>query len=84
MGIWAPPIGTLKIHGLLVPPGKASFLLTYLSDLKVNRSGLSLPKKGGSCQTNHTYKHCSLSWVVIFEALFGCHSVLIWDKRKVP
>ena len=29
MGIWAPPIGALgEIDGLLVPPGKASKLLT--------------------------------------------------------
>ena len=68
----APPIGPKEIDGLLVPPGKASSLLT---DHLI--TGLSLPRKGGTCQIIHTYNPCWFSWVVKFEALFwmlGIHS----------
>ena len=72
------PLGPKEIDGLLVPPGKASLLL-----LLVNSSGLSLPRKSGSGQTVHTYKPCWFSWVVMFEALFGCHDVLFWGKSPI-
>ena len=42
----------------------------------VNRSGLSLPRKSDSCKT-------WFSWVVIFEALVGCHDILILGKSPI-
>ena len=57
---------------------KASSLLT--DDLITS---LNLHRKSGSCQTIHTRKHCWFSLVVIFEALFGCHDVLILDKSPI-
>ena len=57
------PLGPKEIDGLLVPPGKASLLLTDL--LLINQSGLSFPTKNGSSQIIHTYKPYWLSWVVM-------------------
>ena len=72
-------LGPKEIDGLLVSSGKASTLLTgYL----INRSSLSLPKKSGSCQTSHIYKLYWFSWVGIFEALVGCHDILILGKSS--
>ena len=49
VGIWAPVHwGLGEIDVLLVPPGKASKLLTdHLIIILVNRSSLSLPRKNG-------------------------------------
>ena len=44
---------------------------------------MSLPRKSGSCQTIHTYKPCWFSWVVVFEAHFGCHDVLFLGKNPI-
>ena len=71
-----PPLVPKEIDGLLVPPGKASLLLT-------DRSGLSLPRKSGSCQTIYTYMACWFGWVIIFEALFGCHGSLTSGKSSI-
>ena len=59
-----------EIDGLLVSQGKASMLpLTIL--LLVNRSGLSLPRNSGSCQTSHT------------ALLVGRHGTLILGKSPI-
>ena len=42
-----------------------------------------MPRKSGSSQTIHTYKPSWLTWVVIFEALFGCHDILILGKSPI-
>ena len=57
--------------------GKAYTLLT---DHLI--TGLSLARKSGSSQTLHTLS-LWLSLVVIFEALFGCHDILISGKRPM-
>ena len=41
--------------------------------------------RGGKKLTNNQvppilYKPLCLTWVVIFEALFGCHGILFWVK----
>ena len=49
----------------------------------VYRSGLSQPRKSGSNQTIHTYKPLWLSWMVILEALVGCHDILTLGKSPI-
>ena len=39
--------------------------------------------KRGSSQTIYTYKPYWLSWMIVFEALFGCHDVLILVKSPI-
>ena len=39
--------------------------------------------KSGSSETIHTYAPFWFSWVVIFEALSGCHDVLILGKSPI-
>ena len=66
VGIWVPPIGGLgEIDGLLVPPGKASKLLTdHLNTGKPLKSEPTQEK--WFSQTVHTYKSYWFAWVVIF------------------
>ena len=47
-----------------------------------NASGLSMPRKSCPSQYIHTYKPYWLSWVVVFEALFECHDILIFGQNK--
>ena len=61
------PLGPKEIDGLLVPQCKASMLLTD--------TWLTLDTAQEKWfKSNMPYW---LSWVVIFEALFGCHDILI-------
>ena len=43
---------------------------------------LVLPGKVSTLLTDHTYSHW-FSWVFIFEALFGCHDILILGKTPI-
>ena len=62
----------------------ASWSMTDHLIILVNHSGLSLLRKSGSCQTNHTYMPYWLRrWVVVFEALFGPHDILILGKSPI-
>ena len=72
---WPRPLELKVIDGLLVPPGKASTLLT---DCLI--TGVSLPRKRDTSKTIPTYKPYWRSWVVIFEELFGCHDILVLVK----
>ena len=67
-------MGPKEVHGQLVPPGKAYELLTdhMITDLPL----WSEPAQEKS-QTIHAYKSLWLTWVAIFEALFGCHDSFI-------
>ena len=42
-----------------------------------------MPRKSGSSQMNHTHEPCRFSWMVIFEAIVGCHAILILDKSPI-
>ena len=66
MGRWAPAHwGLGEIDGLLVPPGKASYLMT--DHLITGYTLLSVPaQEKWFSQTIHTYKHYWLSSVIIF------------------
>ena len=79
---WAPAqLGSKQIDGLLVPPGKASSLLTD----HLITYWLTAHRKSGSGQTIHIYNYrlCRYSWVVIFEVHFGCHDVLILGESPI-
>ena len=70
--------GLNKQMGCLCLQGKL-----ILNGNLVIRSGLSLPRKSGSSQTIHTYRPYWLSWMVIFEALFGSHDILSLGQSPI-
>ena len=51
--------------------------------VSTNTSGLSLFRKSGTSQTIHKYKLLWFIWVVMFEALFGSHDILILGKSPI-
>ena len=70
--------GPKEIDGLLVPKDKAYTLLTgeLITGLPLRSEPAHGPRKIGF-ESKNPYKPWRLSWLVIFEALFGCHDVLI-------
>ena len=72
--VGASLFGPKEINWLPLPPDKASTVMTdYLL------TGLSCLGKVVQVES-YIHKPKWLSWVVIFEALFGCHDILILGK----
>ena len=74
------PLGPKEIDELLVPPGKAATLLTdsLITGLPIR----SEPAQEKWFQVKPTF-HIRHSLVFMFEALFGCHGVLILGESPI-
>ena len=83
MGIWAPAhCGLGEIDELLVPPDKASKLLTVC--LLVNSSCLSLPRESGLVKSSiHINLVDMLGCFIFYEAYFECHDIIMLGKSPM-
>ena len=82
MGIWTPAHwGLGKTDGLLVPPRKASKLLT--NHLITGKPLKFMPaQEKWFRQTIHTYKPYWFAWVNC-KADFECHDILLMGKSPI-